>query len=183
MLAVIILLLTTPMSWAFADEPGAAPPVDAVTRTVELINAHRAEHGVAPLFLDSEVTRTAQEWADHLHGKDAFEHRPDNPYGENLFWTGGHRRTIDEVASDAIENWYAESRRYDYAQEMTASHVDLGVMHFTAMVWKSSDRVGIGLTQGENGTYVVVNFAERGNTLDRFVANVLPPVTAARTSP
>ena len=43
------------------------------------------------------------------------------------------------------------------------------------MVWKASDRVGVGLKQGTNGTYVVVNFAQRGNTLNRFVANVLPP--------
>lgn len=170
----VATLLLTPATPALAADP--------VTKTVELLNAYRAKHGVAPLSLDSEVTRTAQEWADHLHETDGFEHRPDNPYGENLYWTGSRTRAIDTVATNALNNWYSESRGYDYATEMTASNIDYSVLHFTAMVWKSSDRVGVGLKQGSNGTYVVLNFAARGNTLNQFVANVLPPVTATQQS-
>lgn len=156
----------------------ATPAVatDPVTKAVELMNSYRAKHGAPPFSLDSEVSRTAQEWADHLHATNRFEHRPDNAYGENLYETGG-RREIDSVIVKALEDWYAESRRYDYGKEMTPSNVDYGVLHFTAMVWKASDRVGVGLTQGRNGTYVVVNFAKRGNTLNHFTANVLPPTT------
>ncbi|WP_196777948.1 CAP family protein [Lentzea aerocolonigenes] len=149
---------------------------DAITNTVELLNAYRAKHGVAPLSLDSEVTHTAQEWADHLHETDSFEHRPNNVYGENLYWISSRTRAIDSVTVKALESWYGESRGYDYAEEMTQSNVDYGVLHFTAMVWKSSDRVGVGLKQGKNGTYVVLDFAARGNTLNQFVANVLPPL-------
>lgn len=172
MLTVIAVasLLVTPATPALAADP--------VAKTVELLNAYRAKHGVEPLSLDSEVTRTAQEWADHLHESDAFEHRPDNPYGENLYWTSSRTRALDTVATKALQNWYGESSGYDYTKEMTADNIDYSVMHFTAMVWKSSTRVGVGLKQGANGTYVVVDFAERGNTLTQFVANVLPPVTA-----
>lgn len=155
---------------------------DPVAKTVELLNAYRAKHGVGPLSLDSEVTRAAQEWADHLHETDGFEHRPNNPYGENLYWVGSRTRAIDAVATKALENWYGESRGYDYTEEMTQSNIDYGVLHFTAMVWKSSTRVGVGLKQGTNGTYVVVDFAERGNTLNHFLANVPPPLSAARRS-
>ncbi len=128
------------------------------------------------------MTRTAQEWADHLHGTDDFEHRPDNPYGENLYRLGGHEQEMEEVVTKAVEKWYGESRGYDYDEEMTPSGVDSGVPHFTAMIWKSSDRVGVGLRQGENGTYVLVDFAERGNTLNHFLANVPPPVSASPPS-
>ncbi len=179
MLTVIAVatLLISPVTPALASDP--------VARTVELLNAYRAKHGAPPLSLDSEVTRTAQEWADHLHETDGFEHRPDNIYGENLYWSGSRTRAIDTVATNALANWYDESRGYDYTKEMTADNVDYSVLHFTAMVWKSSDRVGVGLTQGQNGTYVVVDFATRGNTLTQFVANVLPPggLTAAQQSP
>lgn len=150
--------------------------VDPVAQTVEQLNAYRAKHGAAPLSLDSEVSRTAQEWADHLHETDGFEHRPDNIYGENLYWVSSRTRAVDVVATKALDSWYGESRGYDYAREMTAGNVDYGVLHFTAMVWRASDRVGVGLKQGRNGTYVVVDFARRGNTLNQFVANVLPPV-------
>jgi uncharacterized protein YkwD len=171
MLTVIAVAaaLLLPASPALAADP--------VTKAVELLNAYRAKHGVAPLTLDSEVTDTAQQWADHLHETDGFEHRPDNPYGENLYWVGSRTRAIDSVVTKALETWYGESRRYDYGEEMTQDNINYDVLHFTAMVWRSSDRVGVGLKQGTNGTYVVVNFAERGNTLNRFVANVLPPAT------
>jgi uncharacterized protein YkwD len=177
MLTVIALAtaLLVPATPALAADP--------VTRTVELLNAYRAKHGAAPLSLDSEVTHTAQEWADHLHETNTFDHRPDNPYGENLYWSGSRTRAIDSVATKALDDWYGESRRYDYSTEMTESNIDYNVLHFTAMVWRSSTRVGVGLKQGTNGTYVVVDFAERGNTLNHFAANVLPPVTAARQSP
>lgn len=166
----VATLIVTPATPALAADP--------VAKTVELLNAYRAKHGVPPLSLDSEVTRTAEEWADHLHETDGFEHRPDNPYGENLYWIDSRTRAIDTVATKALNNWYSESNGYDYAKEMTADNVDYSVLHFTAMVWKSSDRVGVGLKQGTNGTYVVVNFAAPGNTLTQFVANVPPPTTA-----
>ncbi|MDX8149402.1 CAP family protein [Lentzea sp. BCCO 10_0061] len=161
--AAALLLPTTPSVAA-----------DPVSTAVGLMNSYRAKHGVPPFSLDSEVSRTAQEWADHLHTTNSFEHRPDNTYGENLYETGG-RKAIDSVIVKALEDWYAESRRYDYSKEMTQSNIDYGVLHFTAMVWKASTRVGVGLAQGRNGTYVVVNFAERGNTLNHFRTNVLPP--------
>jgi uncharacterized protein YkwD len=174
-----MLTVTTVAALLVTSAP-AALAADPVIKTVELLNAYRAKHGVSPLSLDSEVTRTAQEWADHLDGTDAFEHRPDNLYGENLYWSGTRTRAIDKVATNAVESWYGESRGYDYAKEMTQDDIDYSVLHFTAMIWKSSDRVGVGLKQSAHGTYVVVNFAARGNTLNQFVANVLPPTTAAR---
>ncbi|MEV6244053.1 CAP family protein [Lentzea sp. NPDC051838] len=166
--ATSLLLPATPASAA-----------DPVAKTVELLNAYRAKHGAAPLSLDSEVSHSAQEWADHLHETDGFEHRPNNPYGENLYWSSTSTRAIDTVATKALDTWYAESRRYDYT-EMTESNIDYNVLHFTAMVWQSSTRVGVGLKQGTNGTYVVLNFADRGNTLNHFKTNVRPPVTTAR---
>ncbi|GLY46400.1 CAP family protein [Lentzea sp. NBRC 102530] len=170
----MLTVITVALTLSFTTPTAHA--VDPFTKTVELINAHRAKHGVPPLSLDSEVSRTAQEWADHLQSTNRFEHRPDNVYGENLY-EAGRNRAIDTVIGKALEDWYGESRRYDYDKEMTPSTVDLSVLHFTALIWKSSDRVGVGISQGRNGTYLVVNFAERGNTLNRFKANVLPPTS------
>ena len=34
-----------------------------------------------------QLCRYAQEWANKLAKEDKCEHRPDNPYGENLFST------------------------------------------------------------------------------------------------
>jgi hypothetical protein len=172
------MLTVIALAVAMAVPTTPALAADPVATTVELLNAYRAKHGAPPLSLDSEVTDTAQQWADHLHETKSFDHRPNNAYGENLYWSSTRTRAIDSVATKALDNWYSESRRYDYATEMTESNIDYDVLHFTAMVWQSSTRVGVGLKQGTNGTYVVVNFAERGNTLNHFTANVHPPVTA-----
>lgn len=168
----MLTVIAVAAALVFPTTPAQA--ADPVAKAVELINSYRAMHRVTPLSLDSEVSRTAQEWADHLHAGNRFEHRPDNAYGENLY-KAGRSRTIDSVIVKALEDWYGESRRYDYAEEMTQANLDYSVLHFTAMVWKSSDRIGVGLAQGRHGTYVVLNFAKRGNTLNQFRANVLPP--------
>ena len=168
--ATTLLLPTTPTS------------SDPVSTTVETINALRSNHGAPPLSLDSEVSRTAQERADHLQATNRFEHRPHNPYGENLYETS-RNRSIDSAAADALKDWYREFHRYDYSEEMTQSNLDRSLLHFTAMVWKSSTRVGVGLAQGRNGTYVVVNFAERGNTLNHFGENVRPPAKPKASHP
>ncbi|MGW6447483.1 CAP family protein [Lentzea sp. NPDC055074] len=160
---------------AFTTTPAQAQ--DPATKTLEQVNAYRSMHSVTPLSLDSEVSRTAQEWATHLHDTKAFAHRPDNQYGENLY-KAGRSRSIDTVIEKALEDWYAESHRYDYTKEMTQQNLDYSVLHFTAMVWKTTDRLGVGVAQGKNGTYVVLNFAKRGNTLTQFRANVLPPTPA-----
>ncbi|GHH31622.1 CAP family protein [Lentzea cavernae] len=166
------LLLTTPPT---------PTTTDPVTKTVHTINAYRAMHGAPPLSLDSEVSRTAQEWADHLHETNDFQHRPGNQYGENLYATS-RKRSIDSAAADALEAWYRESRGYDYDEEMTQQNINHSLLHFTAMVWKSTTQVGVGLTQGHNGTYVVINFAKRGNTLNHFRENVLPPTPKPKAS-
>lgn len=167
-IAAVLALVLPSTAHAVAANP--------VATAVDLINANRAKHGAAPLTLDPEVSRTAQEWADHLQATDTFDHRPDNPYSENLFAVGSRNRPLEKIAAKAIDNWYAESRGYDYTREYTLEDVDYSRLHFTAMVWQSSTLVGVGLAQGPSGTFVVVNFAKRGNTIGKFVANVRPPV-------
>ncbi|PRY45051.1 CAP family protein [Umezawaea tangerina] len=155
----------------------AAAAVDPIATTVALVNKYRAKHGAAPLTLDPAVTATAQDWADRLQTTDSFQHRPDNKYGENMYKTTAKSKPTSTVGTAAVDDWYNESRGYNYAKEYTSSNVDYTVLHFTALVWQSSTKVGVGLSQGKNGTFVVLNFAERGNTLGKFVTNVRPPIS------
>ena len=55
-----------------------------------------------------------------------------------------------------------------------AAAVPRRALHFTALVWKSTERIGVGLSQGRNGSYLVVNFAPAGNVLGQFRTNVRP---------
>ncbi|MFD8493079.1 CAP family protein [Amycolatopsis sp. NPDC059657] len=150
----------------------AAQAADPVGAAVTAANNYRARHHVPPLRLDPSVSRVAQDWAAQLQSRGGLQHRPDTQYGENLFWGSSGSESVERVARLAVDSWYGEGRGYNYAQDYTGSN---GALHFTALVWKSSTRVGVGISQGRNGTYVVVNFAPAGNVVGEFRANVLPP--------
>ena len=48
------------------------------------------------IFIPFQLCAHAQEWADKLAGEDRFEHRPDNPHGENLYcsWSSNPKATV-----------------------------------------------------------------------------------------
>lgn len=127
--------------------------------------------------LDSSVTRVAQEWANQQQSRGGpGQHRPNTPYGENLFWGSSGGESADSFVRAAANAWYNENRGYDYKREHTGSNINSNkALHFTALVWKSTDRIGVGLSQGRNGSYLMVNFAPAGNMLGEFKANVRPP--------
>ncbi|WP_416969452.1 CAP family protein [Streptomyces sp. 4F14] len=164
---------------AFAIAAPAAPRASADPafdqRILERTNHHRARHGVPALTLDPEITRWAQEWADHLAGIERLEHRSPNKYGENLHYTW-RSDGASPAPGDVVDGWYNQVHAYTaYGREpdMTAFK-NWGL--FTQLVWKSATRIGVGTAKTTNGkTYVVVNFAPQGNVAGRFTANVLPP--------
>lgn len=45
--------------------------------------------------------------------------------------------------------------------------------HFTQMVWKNTQEMGMAMARGLNGKiYVVANYNPRGNVVGKFMANV-----------
>lgn len=152
----------------------AAGPADTL---LSAINTYRARHGVPAVRLDSSVTRVAQEWANQQQSRGGpGQHRPNTLYGENLFWGSSGSESAGRFVSTAANAWYNENRGYDYSREYTSPNIGSNrALHFTALVWKSTDRIGVGLSQGRNGSYLVVNFAPAGNVLGQFKTNVRPP--------
>lgn len=143
-----------------------------VHQALRLHNEFRARHSAPPLQLNAQLSAFAQDWAQTLARTRTFHHRPNNPYGENLF----AMRSSDPVtAADACRSWYAESDKYHsswYGQE--PARLDAG--HFTQMVWRESELLGIGRAVDESGQVIVVaNYHPRGNVISRFGENVHKP--------
>ncbi|KJK46979.1 hypothetical protein UK23_21740 [Lentzea aerocolonigenes] len=141
------------------------------------INQYRARHGAPPVRLDSSVSQVAQDWANRLQSRGGpSQHRPNNQFGEDIFWGSGGGENPDGFSRHGIDAFYGEGRGYNYSQEWNGSNINQNhALHFTALVWRSTNRIGVGLAQGRNGSYLVVNFAPAGNVLGQFRANVLPP--------
>lgn len=51
----------------------------------------------------------AQEWANYLKDHNAFEHRTEHIYGENIFKT----TDPDNFGEEAVNSWYNELALYD----------------------------------------------------------------------
>merc|ERR1712130_79915 len=113
------------MAWSWSSATGWKCTQEINTDPVDLDkfrqdspaahNAYRAKHGVAGLKLSSKLNALAQEWADHLIAENAFEHRPNNANGENIYMSSG--RAAQDQAQGAVDSWYSEIKDYTFGKE------------------------------------------------------------------
>ncbi|KTG04961.1 hypothetical protein cypCar_00029755 [Cyprinus carpio] len=86
-------------------------------------------------------------------------------------------RYAESLASTRILKHSVESSRGNCGENLAwASYDQTG--HFTAMVWKSSKKLGVGKAVASDGsTFVVARYFPAGNITNQghFQANVLPP--------
>lgn len=144
----------------------------------ECLRAHnkfRAMHGSPPLKLNRNLCLFAAEWAKELAKRKSFEHRPNNKYGENLYFGSGFKIS----AEDAVRTWYNEIHDYNFKKPVF--HPDIG--HFTQLIWKGSKELGVALQIANTTTYVVCNYDPPGNIMGQFEANVPLPLSDKGAAP
>ncbi|KAL1456096.1 hypothetical protein WDU94_000849, partial [Cyamophila willieti] len=91
-----------------------------------------------------------------------FYHRPNNKFGENIFfYTASFYLEDEDVIRKSLNAWYNE------------------IGHFTQVVWKGTTEVGLGVARKDSDdshlVVVVANYGPPGNILGRFRENVFPP--------
>jgi uncharacterized protein YkwD len=143
-----------------APKPVPAPDPAPTSNSLqtELLAAHnkvRSQRGLPALTWSTEMESLAQDWANQMTRTGKFEHRPNNRYGENLFWGRGR----DYSGSDAIESWASEAANYNYANNSCQ-----GVCgHYTQLVWKNTTQVGCAAGKVRDEIYWVCNYNPPGN--------------------
>ncbi|XP_035247704.1 Golgi-associated plant pathogenesis-related protein 1-like [Anguilla anguilla] len=139
---------------------------------VETHNTYRRKHGAPPLTLSRDLCKSAQSWADHLLSVKKMEHS-ETDEGENIYyaWSSAPKKL---TGKEAVDSWYSEIKDYDFSKP--GPSMDTG--HFTQVVWKSSEEVGVGLATDGNTVFVVGQYSPAGNitTVEYFENNVLPAV-------
>jgi uncharacterized protein YkwD len=137
--------------------PKPAPPTASSLQT-ELLAAHnkvRSQQGLPALTWSTEMASLAQDWANEMTRTGRFQHRPNNRYGENLFWGRGQAYS----GTDAIESWASEASGYNYANNSCK-----GVCgHYTQLVWKNTTQVGCASGKVRDEIYWVCNYNPPGN--------------------
>ncbi|CAH1180815.1 unnamed protein product [Phyllotreta striolata] len=142
---------------------------------LEAHNAYRRRHGVAPLKLDRKLCKYSQEWASYLAQKNILEHRPGSNYGENIYCLYSSDPNFTINGHTPVDTWYEEVAQHPFGREPN----DLKSGHFSQVVWKSSEFLGVGVAKNSQGSiYVVANYSPAGNFVGCYVENV-PPVKPA----
>lgn len=136
-------------------------------------NELRAQHGVAPLELDDDLTRMALDWSDNLANTGSLKYSKRSYRGEevgenilrcNLQGSG----SIYFSGDKATLEWYKQEADYAYDGQFT-----VGTGNFTQVVWKSSRKVGFAFTMTEDAEfYVVAQYWPAGNYRGQYTENV-----------
>lgn len=134
-------------------------------------NEYRSRHGVPPLKLDKKLCKFSTEWAKNLADRNMLEHRKNSPYGENIYcmFSSDPNFTVNGYAP--VDAWYEEISLHPFGKE--PSNLKSG--HFTQVVWKNSEYLGVGVAKNRhNKVYVVANYSPAGNFVGDYVQNVPP---------
>ncbi|XP_030373575.1 Golgi-associated plant pathogenesis-related protein 1-like [Scaptodrosophila lebanonensis] len=150
---VVILLLYLPAIWANLED--------------DILAAHndlRVLHKVAPLRLNSQMSKEAAAHAKILAEKEDLIHSDSTAYGENLCYTTFPPTTC-------VKSWYDEINKFDFAKpELSKS-----TTHFTQIIWKTTTDLGVGSAKSADGMdYVVVRYKPPGNIDGQLQENVVP---------
>ncbi|XP_045898538.1 Golgi-associated plant pathogenesis-related protein 1-like isoform X2 [Micropterus dolomieu] len=137
---------------------------------LEAHNAYRAKHNTPPLTLSSELTASAQKWADHLLSIKTLQHS-NTKDGENVFFKSSSA-TFKPTGKEAVDSWYSEIKNYNWSRPRFNSNTG----HFTQVVWKDSTELGVGMATNGNMVFVVGQYRPAGNMNmpGYFEKNVLP---------
>ncbi|XP_026676857.1 uncharacterized protein LOC103505832 [Diaphorina citri] len=152
--------------------------------TLKYHNEKRELHLLPPLSYNKQLSALALDWANQLLEADKFSHRPDNKFGENIFfYTSSFYVDDKEAIKKAVTAWYNEIEDYreyfDLEPPLEALTTGNPTGHFTQVVWNGTTEVGLGLSRNASSDFhkviVVANYAPPGNILGRFKENVPMP--------
>lgn len=159
----VILLSAILVALALLTQQATATSTASAKTILSVTNKLRAKHHSPALKWDKKLATYAQKWSN----KCEFQHSA-GPYGENLAL--GYPNW-----SSVINGWYNEVSEYNYDKP----GFGMNTGHFTAVVWKSTTKIGCGVKSCPNGKLYTCSFSAPGNIVSSgntfFIDNVLKP--------
>lgn len=176
-LAVLITLGLSAQVMASPPTQGTALSAAEITELLNVTNDWRQRYSVPAVTWDPAVAAVAQDWANHLAVIDQLEHRPNNQYGENIWW-GAPSGMFGPL--NVVNSWGSEVADYDFDTNTCAAAKACG--HFTQLVWANTARIGCGKSTVNNGDYFVCNYDPPGNFVGEKPGAIQPSALIAPTA-
>ena len=133
-------------------------------------NDERESLGLTPLAWDSDLAQDAARYARQMAATNRFQHSPRAsraiPSGENL-WTGPRRLYDYDVMIGAFLDEKRLFRRGGKLPNISLSGRWEDVGHYTQMIWRSTQKVGCALAEGQNYDYLVCRYFPTGNAFGK----------------
>lgn len=145
-----------------------------IEEALQAHNEYRSKHSAPPLRIAEDLNEYAQQWADKIARKDAMEHsncklKNGERIGENIYFCWSSDPTAGVKAQTAVKSWYDEIKDYNFKRPGFSSNTG----HFTQVVWKGTEEMGIAKARSKNGSFfVVANYRPPGNMMGDFERNV-----------
>jgi uncharacterized protein YkwD len=151
--------------------PLLAAPVERGGFSDRLLAAHnreRARLGIPGLAWNDRLAGQAQQWANSLARRRAFEHaRGLRGVGENL-WTG---TTGFYSPEEMIGGFIEEAQHFRPGKfpnvSRTGNWSDVG--HYTQLIWPATREVGCALARGRSNEVLVCRYWPAGNVIGQRV--------------
>jgi pathogenesis-related protein 1 len=155
---LILLAGSANSQWrTFGERPAAVVASEVSRAMLDAHNAVRARTGVPSLNWSTVLASKAQDWANTLLARRQFRHRPDTPYGENLFEITGDTASPGSV----VKTWAAQAANYNYRTNSCR-----GVCgHYMQVIWSDTKEVGCGVARGRGREVWVCNYNPPGNVV------------------
>lgn len=132
----------------------------------EFVKAHnkwRADVNVPDLVWSTQMENLAKDWAKKQGKKGCkMKHRPNNEFGENLYWSMG----LPFSPTAAIDDWGSEIKYFK--PKKTFSNAQMKAGHYTQMVWRNTSEVGCAAYRCGKEILVVCNYNPAGNWLGEY---------------
>ena len=130
----------------------------------EFIKAHnkwRTDVGSPSIKWNNVLEDYAGNWATSMGKKGCkMKHRPNNKYGENLYWSSG----LPLSPKFVVDDWGSGIK--DYKGEVFGESKGV-VGHYTQVVWRTTTEVGCAVYKCSNELLVVCNYNPSGNWIGR----------------
>lgn len=128
-------------------------------------NEFRAKMGVPPLQWDKKLEDYAFAYGSKRAADCRLQHSH-GPYGENLYWELYEESSPEQIVKSLTD----EQQNYDLSKGECKCHQERGKCmcgHFTAIIWKSTERVGCAEVkcEAEQGKLVVCSYDPPGNVI------------------
>lgn len=101
-------------------------------------NDYRARHRVAPLDLNYDLCKYAEDHAKFVSTCDS-QSISKSPFGESIYIKKSSRKIIPD-GFEPVQEWYEEIKNY----KVEPNYPSKDIKHFVNIVWKETQMMGVG---------------------------------------